>query len=209
MDEYLLVDSVFCYDLTAVYGDTLTVWTSTHNVLTIKIPTSTVTLTSPSNNVVSVAFSFFDWWYSAAALEVVVLDDVSHAVTLAVYQTYNNSWTSATATLNMLTWPQLTLGWLQGSISNLIEYGYVLSSAEYQALDFSSLSLLFNTLYIGNRYAGEVVKGSDKRLLNTLGSDISALLGGTDIPIGASAVTIAQSQGLSARWYVEVKRTDV
>ena len=94
---------------------------------------------------------------------------------------------TAQVSLAAITWPQLTLGNLEGSLANLIEYPYVLTQTEYQAIVYSSLSLLFNTLYIGNRYAGEIVKGSDKRLVNASGSDISALLGGVDIAIGEVA----------------------
>lgn len=157
-------------------------------------------------------------YLSGAVTDIVLIEDTSHAVTVAVHAA-GGSWTSATGTLAALLWNSsfilgqygdgVTRNPLEGSISNLIQYGYVLSSAEYQALAYSSLSLLFNGLYIGNRYAGEIVKGSDRRLVNANSSDISALLGGSDIAIGSAAVTIAQSQGLSARWYVEVKRTDV
>lgn len=155
-------------------------------------------------------------YLAGTIMDLVATHDAGSVITLAVHPV-GGAWTSTTNnTLTSLSWGPMNLGRtlsyagnLEGSIANLVQFPYVLTSAEYQALAYSSLSLLYNTLYIGNRYAGEIVKGSDKRLLNALGSDISALLGGTDIAIGASAVTIAQSQGLSARWYVEVKRTDV
>lgn len=208
-NEILYADSVICADLTtmnvAAIPTILTVWSSAHNNLVINL-LSNCLLWDDNNTAVQLALPAA--YLSSTVMDVVLIEDTSHAVTLAVHPA-GGSWTSVTGTLAALTWPQLTLGNLEGSIANLVEYPYVLTSTEYQALAYSLLSLLFNTLYIGNRYAGEVVKGSDKRLVNANGADISALLGGTDIAIGSAAVTIAQSQGLSARWYVEVKRTDV
>lgn len=182
-----------------------TVWTATHNKLTIDFANNLIKWTDDS---ATISLALPAAYLTGTVMDVVLFDDTSHVVTLVAHPA-GGSWTSATGTLAALTWPQLTLGSLEGSIANLIEYGYVLTGAESQAIVYFSLSLLFNSLYIGNRYAGEVIKGSDKRLVNANGSDISALLGGVDIPIGSAAVTIAQSQGLSARWYVEVKRTDV
>lgn len=152
----------------------------------------------------------FPWadYLAGKTVDIVVTEDTAHSVTIACHAA-GGAWTTETGTLAALAWPQLTLGSLEGSIANLVEFPYVLTSAEYQALVYSSLSLLFNALYIGNRYAGTIVKGSDGRLVNANGSDISALLGGTDIAISSAAVTIAKTQGLSARWYVEVARTDV
>lgn len=187
-------------------GSALTIWSSAHNTLAFDTSANVLTWTDGTTTV-TIVFPTASWT-AGTVLDVVVLHDAANAVTLAVHPA-SGSWVVGTGTLALLTWPQLTLGNLEGSINNLVEYPYVLSSAEYQALTYSSLSLLFNTLFIGNRYTGEFIKGSDKRLLNANGVDISALLGGTDIPIGASAVTIAQTQGMSARWYVELKRTDV
>lgn len=147
--------------------------------------------------------------YMAGIVTDIVVEVAASKVVTVVAHAAGGTWYTATGTLGNLDWVTLTLGNLEGNIANLIMYPYVLTAAEYQALAYSSLSLLFNSLSIGNRYAGEIVKGSDKRLVNANGSDISALLGGTDIAIGATSVTIAQSQGLSARWYVELKRTDV
>lgn len=201
---YIRVDQIQVTGF-ASFPATLTVWNGVHNTLRIDTVNN---LLKWDDAITTVSLALPAAYLSGTVMDVVLLDDTSHAVTLAVHPA-GGAWTSATGTLALLTWPQLTLGPLEGSIANLIQYPYVLTAAEYQALAYSSLSLLFNALYVGNRYAGEVIKGSDKRLLNANGSDISALLGGTDIPISASAVTIAQSQGLSARWYVEVKRTDV
>lgn len=185
---------------------TLYIWSSPHNLFVIDTVNSLLELYDGAN---TVAITFpTTAWTAGTVLDVVVLHDAANAVTLAVHAA-GGAWVVGTGTLALLTWPQLTLGPLEGSIANLIEYSYILASAEYHALAYSSLSLLFNGLFIGNRYAGEIVKGSDKRLLNANGSDISALLGGTDIPISSAAVTIAQSQGLSSRWCVEIKRTDV
>jgi len=208
-NEYILADSIVCYDVTSMFGGVspLTVWTGAHNFLTIDIANNLLKWNDSVSTIVSVAFPTATY-LAGTVIDLALLDDTSHAVTLAVHPA-GGSWTSATGTLAAITWPQLTLGNLEGSIANLIQYPYVLTTAEYQALAYSSLSLLFNGLYVGNRYTGEIVKGDDGRLVNALGADISALLGGTDIAIGSAAVTIAQSQGMSARWYVEVKRTDV
>lgn len=202
--ETALADSVVLYDVTAIMP-ILTVWTAVKNKLTFDLVNNLLKWTDDTT---TVSLALPASYLSGTVMDVVLLDDTSHAVTLAVHPV-GGAWTSATGTLALLTWPQLTLGNLEGSLANLVEYPYVLTAAEYQALAYSGLSLLFNTLYVGNRYAGEIVKGSDKRLVNANGSDISALLGGSDIAIGATPVTITQSQGLSARWYVELKRTDV
>lgn len=201
---YIRIDQITVTGFSA-FPATLTVWTAAKNKLTIDTVNNLLKWTDDTT---TVSLALPAAYLSGTVMDVVLLDDTSHAVTLAVHPA-GGSWTSATGTLAALTWPQLTLGNLEGSIANLIQYPYVLTAAEYQAIVYSNLSLLFNTLYIGNRYAGEIVKGSDKRLLNANGSDISALLGGSDIAIGATPVTIAQTQGLSARWYVELKRTDV
>lgn len=155
-------------------------------------------------------------YLNGAVTDIVLLDNTAHAVTVIAHAA-GGTWYTATGTLAALNWylEYLGLNGFEGSIANLIEFPYVLTSAEYQALAYSSLALLFNDaynhwIYIGNRYAGEIIKGSDKRLVNALGNDISALLGGNgDIPIGSTVMSIAQSQGLSARWYIEVKRTDL
>lgn len=182
-------------------------WSGDSQSLKINTVDNSLRLTADTGNWVNVAFPTAPY-LAGTIVDIVVLDDTSHAITVVVHPA-GGSWTPNTGTLASIVWPSMFLGNLEGSIANLIQYPYVLTSAEYQALAYSSLSLLFNALYIGNRYAGEIVKDSDKRLLNALGSDISALLGGVDIPIGSSAVAITQTQGLAARWYVEVKRTDV
>jgi hypothetical protein len=187
-------------------GAALTIWSSAHNTLAFNTSTNVLTWTDDTTTV-SITFPT-SAWTAGTVLDVVVIHDAANAVTLAVHPV-GGSWVVGTGTLALLTWLQLTLGNLEGSIAHLIEFGYALTSAEYQALAYSSLSLLFNTLFVGNRYAGEIIKGSNKRLLNASGADISALLGGVDIPISSTSVTIAQSQGLAARWYVEVQRTDV
>lgn len=183
-----------------------TIWSSAHNTLAFNTSTNVLTWTDGTTTV-SITFPTASWT-AGTVLDVVVIHDIANAVTLAVHPAAG-SWVTGSGTLALLTWPQLALGNLEGSIATLICYPYVLTSEEYQVISYSSLSSMFNTLYIGNKYAGEIIKGSDKRLLNTNGSDISALLGGKDIAIGSAFMTIAQSQGLSARWYVEVKRTDV
>ena len=187
-------------------GAALTIWSSAHNTIAINTSTNVLTWTDGTTTV-SITFPTASWT-AGTVLDVIAIEDAAHAVTIAVHAA-GGSWVVGTGTLALLTWPQLTLGNLEGSLCNLIEYPYALTSTEYQALAYSSLSLLFNTLFVGNRYAGEVVKNDSSRLINVSGTDISALLGGTDIPIGSAAVTIAQNQGLSARWYVELQRTDV
>jgi hypothetical protein len=197
-----------------VYADSLmveyvpfstTLWTAGANTLAVGLGTNLLTWTDWTT---TVSLALPAEYVAGMVIDVVVIENPAHAVTIAVHSA-GGAWTSASGTLANIVWPQLTLGNLEGSIANLVQFPYVLSSAEYQALAYSSLSLLFNSLYIGNKYAGEVIKGSNGRLVNASGSDISALLGGTDIAIGSAAVAIAQSQGLSARWYVELQRTDV
>jgi len=213
---YVGVNAVASLTGEILYADSLMIetipleiqlWWGNGNRLAINTVNSLIVLTDDNVHWVSAAFPTA-LYMTGTLTDIVILDDTAHVVTIAV-RAETGAWTTGTGTRAGILWGALPLGSFEGSIANLIEFPYVLTSAEYQALDYSSLSLLYNTLYIGNRYAGEIVKGSDKRLLNSNGSDISALLGGTDIAIGASAVTIAQSQGLAARWYVEVKRTDV
>lgn len=202
--ESMLVDSVTCFDLTAI--PVITVWTAVYNKLTIDLMSNLLKWTDDTTTVQT---TFPGAAYlTGAVVDIVVLANTANAVTVIAHAA-GGAWYATAGTLSLLWTQPLPLGNLEGSIANLVQYPYVLTSAEYQALAYSVLSLKFNDLFIGNRYAGEIIKGSDKRLVNANSSDISALLGGTDIAIGASAVTIAQSQGQSARWYVEVKRTDV
>lgn len=203
--EILYADSIMLEAIPQV----LTIWSDILNginTLTIRTGFNEVDWTDGTTLVAAV---FPTAAYLAGTVVDIIVEVATGQAVTVVAHAAGGTWYTATGTLTHLDWVVLTLGNLEGSIANLVEYPYVLSSAEYQAIVYSGLSLLFNTLYIGNRYAGEIVKGSDKRLLNANGSDISALLGGTDIAIGSSAATIAQTQGPSARWYVEVKRTDV
>ena len=187
-------------------GNALTIWSSAHNTLAFNTFTNVLTWTDGTTTI-SITFPT-SAWTAGTVLDIVTIQDASNAATLAVHPAAG-AWVVGTGTLALLTWPQLVLGNLEGSIENLIEYPYALASAEYQAIVYSSLSLLFNSLFVGNRYAGEIIKGSDGHLVNANGADISALLGGADIAISAASVTIAQTQGLAARWYVELKRADV
>jgi len=205
--EYFLLDTAYCYDITAVLGgNNLPIWGSAQNRLLISLDANILFFVDGNGSGAAVTFPRLDY-FQGAVVTIVVIEDTSHALTVAVNT--GGVWTVSSGGAPAIAWPQLTLGNLEGSISNLVQYPYVLSSAEYQSIAYSALSLKFNDLFIGNRYAGEIVKGSDGRLLNAAGADISALLGGTDIAIGSAAVTITQSQGLSARWYVELQRTDV
>lgn len=120
------------------------------------------------------------------------------------------SWNDATGTLAALTLFTLTFTAVEGSISNLAIYPYILSAAEYGALDFSLAPLRFNNLYIGNQHAEYITKGSDGRLTKDGdGTDISGLVSGSDIALSTSNTTVSMSEGLSMRWYIEVKDTSI
>jgi hypothetical protein len=120
------------------------------------------------------------------------------------------AWTDGTGTLAALIWTsEMTLGNLNGSIASLTQYPYALVLAEYGALNFSLVPLGFNTLYIANNQAEEIVKGSDGTLETASGIDVSGSLAGTDVTVTSTPATVTMSQGLAARWYLNVKRTDV
>jgi hypothetical protein len=200
--ETLYADSLMLESIPTL----LTVWTATLNKLTIDTVNNLLKWTDDTTTV-SATFPTASYM-GGAVTDIVVVDGTSHAVTVIAHAAAG-TWYTQTGTLALIAYPELTLGNLEGSIANLIEYPYALISTEWEALDFSLEPLRFNDLLIGNHYAETITKQSDGRLETAAGIDISGLLGGSDIPIAASSVTIAQTAGLSARWYVEVRRTDV
>lgn len=120
------------------------------------------------------------------------------------------AWNDGSGSLAALVWTNLlTLGNLEGSISNLIQWPYVLVEAEYDAVVSTLAPLRFNGLAIANKYAETITKTSDGRLVTASGTDISGLLSGEDTPVSATATTLTMSRGLSARWYAELKATNI
>lgn len=200
--EVMYVDSL----MLELIPDLLTVWTAALNKLTIDTLSNLLKWTDDTT---TVQVTFPTASYMAGALtDLVVVENTSHAVTVAVHAA-GGAWASQTGTLAAIAYPELTLGNLEGSISHLIEYPYALVAAEWEALDFSLAPLRYNNLFVGNKYAETITKGSDGALVTASGADITGLLAGEDIAIGSTDVTITQLTGLSARWYVEVKRTDI
>jgi len=135
-------------------------------------------------------------------------------VTLAVHPV-GGSWTSTVGTLGQLSWSMMfylgfgaygAAGSLEGSIANLTQYDYVLTAAEYQALVYSLAPWQFNTLRVPFRYPGTTVK--DGQTLVIAGVDHSGLLGGSDVAVGTSNVTLTETGGISCRWFAELARTD-
>lgn len=203
INEILYADSLMLEPIPT----TLTVWTATKNKLTIDDTADTISWTDDSTTV-SAVFPTSDYM-AGTLVDIVVIDTTDHAVTVAAHPAAG-SWTTKTGTLAAIEYPELTLGNIDGSLSNLIEYPYALTSTEYEALDFSLSPVHINTLYIGNQYAENITKGSDGRLTRDSDSvDISGLLAGTDIALTTANTTIAQSEGLSMRWYVDVKDTSI
>ena len=200
--EVLFVDNLMLEAIPPV----LTVWTAALNKLTINTVDSLLKWTDDTT---TVSATFPTASYMAGTIvDVAVIDDTSHAVTVAAHAAAG-AWTTNTGTLAAIAYPELILGNLDGSIANLIEYPYALLTAEYQAPNYSLLPLLFNTLYIANNRAEEIIKQTDGTLETATGTDISGNLAGADILITSTAATITMSQGLAARWYLNVKRTDV
>jgi hypothetical protein len=184
----------------------LTVWTAALNKLTIDTVNNLLKWTDDTT---TVSATFPTALYMAGTVvDAMVIDGTSHAVTVIAHAAAG-TWYTGTGTLAAIAYPELTLGNLNGSIANLIEYPYALATAEYQAPNYSLLPLLFNTLYIANNRAEEIIKQTDDTLETATGTDISGNLAGADILITSTAQTITMSQGLAARWYLNVKRTDV
>lgn len=212
---YIWIDVVSSLNAEILYADslmlesipvTLTVWTAAKNKLTIDTTANTVSWTDDTTTVAAV---FPTASYMAGTIiDLAVIDDTSHAVTVAAHAAAG-AWTHEHGTLAAIEYPELTLGNLDGSIANLIEYPYALAQAEYEAPNYSLLPLLFNTLYIANNRAEEIIKGTDGTLETATGTDISGNLAGADVLITSTAITVTMSQGLAARWYLNVKRTDV
>jgi hypothetical protein len=189
----------------AAGGDHLTVWTAAKNKLTIDCQAGTDTISwTDDTTTVTATFPSSDW-DAGTLIDIVVIDGASHAVTLAVHAA-GGAWEVHTGTLAAIEWPELTLGPLEGSIANLTEFDYALTSAEYQALVYSLAPWQFNTLRIPLRYAGTTVK--DGQTLVIAGSDHSGLLGGSDVAVGAANVTLTEAGGVSCRWYAELARMD-
>lgn len=186
-------------------GTALTIWTSAHNSLTINTSTNVLSWTDGTTTV-TVTFPTAAW-NAGTVIDVVAIEAASHAVTLAVHAA-GGSWATGTGTLALVTWPELTLGPLEGSLANVILFDYALTSTEYQAMDYSLAPLRLDNLFVTNKYAGTITKTSDRRLLTAAGVDVSGLVSGADSPITSTPRTMAMTAGLSARWYLEVKRTD-
>jgi hypothetical protein len=185
----------------------LTVWTATKNKLTIDITANTISWTDDTTTVTATFPTAH--WSAGDAIDIIAIEDAAHAVTLVV-RAAGEAWTEVhTGTLAAIEWPELTLGNLEGSIANLIEYPYVLVAAEWEALHYSLLPLACGTLYIANTQAEEIIKGTDGTLETLSGVDVTSNLAGSDVLMTSTPATITMSQGLSARWYVNVKRTDV
>lgn len=185
---------------------TLTVWTAALNKLTIDTVNNLIKWTDDTTTV-SATFPTANYM-AGTVVDIVVIDGTSHAVTVAAHAAAG-AWTTNTGTLAAIAYPELTLGPLEGSLANVILFDYVLTSGEYQAMDYSLAPIRLDNLFVTNKYAGTITKTSDRRLVNSVVADVSGLLSGADTPVTGTARTVALTAGLSARWYLEVKRTDV
>jgi hypothetical protein len=194
----------FQIKLTGTALGAYTLWTATHN----KLYTTGNYIYWTDDNI-AIQANFPAAAYAAGTvIDIVVTEAASHACAVHVHAA-GGSWSSGTATLPAIVYPELTLGPLNGSISNLVEYPYVLAQAEYEDIDYSSSPLKFNTMYIGNRNGVTIQHTTDHTLLLADLTDVSGLLGGTPLTATTANTTITCSAGLSARWYVQVKDTSI
>lgn len=196
--ETLYVDSL----MLEVLPTSVTIWTAAKNKLTIDLVNNLLQWTDDTT---TVSAAFPTAYMAGTVTDVVVMEAAAHAVTVIAHAA-GGAWASQTGTLAAIAWPALTLGVLEGSLANLTEYDYVLTSAEYQALAYSLAPWSFNTLRIPLRYPGTTVK--DGQTLAIAGADHSGLLGGSDVAVGASNVTLTESGGIACRWFAELARTD-
>jgi hypothetical protein len=182
----------------------LTVWTAALNKLTISTTANTLSWTDDTTTVAA-TFPTADYM-DGHVVDLVCVDDTSHAVVVAAHAS-GGSWTHQDGTLAAIAYPELTLGNLEGSLANLVEYPYALVVAEYEDIDYSASPLKFNNMYIANRNAVTIQHTTDNTLLLADGTDVSGLLGGTPLTVTTVNADIVCSAGLSARWYVQVKDT--
>ena len=91
--DSMLVDSAVCVDITAIFGSLLTVWTAPNNKLRIYLADNLIKWTDDTTTVQA---TFPTASYLAGTLtEIVVIEDTSHAVTIAVHKSAA-TWYSAT-----------------------------------------------------------------------------------------------------------------
>lgn len=203
-NETLYVDSLMLEALpTAV-----TVWDDgSKNKVTIDFVANTITW-GDYTSTVAATFPTSDYLRDKDTLEMVCIHNGN---TKEIHcRILGGTWNDATGTLAALLWTNaITLGNLEGSISHLIQYPYVLTSAEYSDVDVSSGPLAFNSMYISNQNAVTIQHTTDHRLLLPDGTDVSGLLGGLPLTVTTVATAVACIAGLSARWYLQVKDTSL
>lgn len=177
------------------------------NKVTIDFVANTIAW-SDYTSTISATFPTVAYLHDGSNLEVVFIHNGS---TKEVHcRILGGTWNNATGTLAALLWTNaITLGNLEGSISHLIQYPYVLTSAEYSDVDVSSGPLVFNSMYISNQNAVTIQHTTDHRLLLPDGTDVSGLLGGLPLTVTTVATAVACIAGLSARWYLQVKDTSL
>jgi hypothetical protein len=194
-----------------VYGSptgTVTVWTATHNKLTINLTASTMSLTDDTT---TVSCTFPSSAYLAGtAVTVVAIEGASHAVTIAC-QAAAGSWYTASGTLAALLWTNtLIIGNLKGWIAHLTQWPYVLTSGEYQAIHWPMGPLTWNGLTIGHKNTGTLTLDESGVLLDAAGNDISGLVAGNlTLPANGTTVDVTQTEGLSSRWYATARDTSI
>lgn len=188
----------------AAGGSALTVWTASKNKLTINLSTNLISWTDDTTTITATFPTTA--WNAGTVIDVVVIDGASHAATLIVHAA-GGTWYTGTGTLAAIAWPELTLGVLEGSLAWLTQFPYALASAEYQALAYSQAPWKFNNLSIPFKAVGTHVKGVDSSL-TVAGQDKSGLVSGTDPMFGSSPTALAESGGISCRWYAELGTTN-
>jgi hypothetical protein len=212
---YVWIDVVSSLNAEILYADSLmlealptsvTVWTAALNKLTISLAADTLSWTDDTTTV-SATFPTADYM-DGHVVDLVCVDDTSHAVVVAAHPS-GGAWTHADGTLAAIAYPELTLGNLEGSLAHLVEYPYALVAAEYEAIVFSPAPLKFNSMCVANRNAVTIQRTTDHTLLFADGTDVSGLLGGTPLTVTTVNADIACSAGLTARWYVQVKDTNL
>jgi hypothetical protein len=191
-----------------VYGaptGVVTVWTAALNKLTIDLDNDTLDFTDDTTTV-SCVFPTTAY-LAGTAVTVIVEEAASHAVTIACG--YDTTWYTASGTLAALVWtPVLTIGNLKGWIAHLTQWPYVLTSAEYQTIYWPLGPLTWNGLSIAHKNIGTLTLDESGVLTDAAGNDISGLVAGSlTLLASGGLLNIAQTEGLSARWYATARDT--
>lgn len=203
VEDALYVDNLMFERLN---DENLTVWDDgVKNKLYIDVPNGLLKWTDYTS-AVSCTFpvEYFFQENSSYSRKKITIVAVHNGTTKELHCKYEGgSFYDGSGTLNDLSWSnEITLGRFDGSLANLVQYPYVLTSSEYNNLNFASEPLRFNDFYIANITPGTIVYDEGK-LTDENGNEITGLYSGVPVEEG----TIEFKEGLSARWSVEAQDT--